>query len=134
MEEEALARVHRARISREGDAESSSVEGPWPAATGTSRTLKVIGSFPPGARYSRGQSERGPALTGVEEDPDSFGLSISTPEKRDPPRPGLGRNIALVRFDDQRTSSTLESLEAMRSARNLSKTVKFLAPGKNDRS
>ncbi|VVB14987.1 unnamed protein product [Arabis nemorensis] len=138
MEEETIARVHKARISKEGDAESSSVEGPrpshWPFEVETSKAPKVVGSFPPGARYSRGRSQRGSLWTGVQEDPNSFGLSISTPDRRDPPGPGLGHHRKLVRFDDQKTTSSLESLEAMRSARNLSKIVEFLVPGESDRS
>ncbi|VVB01906.1 unnamed protein product [Arabis nemorensis] len=97
MEEETIARVQKACISEEGDAESSSVEGPRPGRRlveiGTSKAPKVVGSFPPGARYSHGRSQCGPLWMGVEEDPDSFGLSILTLERRDPPGPGLGHHI-----------------------------------------
>ncbi|VVB13317.1 unnamed protein product [Arabis nemorensis] len=55
MEAQTLALVHKARLSRKDDAESSLVVGPWsnrhPVETGTPKATgssKVGGSIPPG--------------------------------------------------------------------------------------
>ncbi|VVA98325.1 unnamed protein product [Arabis nemorensis] len=80
MEEETLAHVHRARISKVGDVESSSVKGSWSdrnlVETGTSKAAgsSILGpSFHLGAWHSRERTHRNTAWSAGEEDSDSFG-------------------------------------------------------------